>query len=106
VERLAAYWAEVLGGPPVYSTSCGDQPAVLAIHARNGAEDDLGVRFLQCFTQAIDDAGLPQDGEFRAALRSYMEWAVSDFMRYAPLDAIVPGDVRVPRWSWRGLGEG
>ena len=23
VERLAAYWAEVLGGPPTYTTTCG-----------------------------------------------------------------------------------
>lgn len=23
VERLAAYWAEVLGGPPAYTTACG-----------------------------------------------------------------------------------
>src|SRR4051812_7845654 len=34
VERLAAYWAEVLGGPPGYSTACGgDQHGVLAMHA-------------------------------------------------------------------------
>jgi len=25
VERLAAYWGEVMGGPPVYSQECGDQ---------------------------------------------------------------------------------
>jgi hemoglobin len=24
VERLAAYWAEVIGGPPSYPQSCGD----------------------------------------------------------------------------------
>src|ERR1700694_3860003 len=26
-ERLAAYWSEVLGGPPAYSTAYGDAPA-------------------------------------------------------------------------------
>ena len=31
VERLAAYWAEVLGGPPTYSQSCADQSHVLTL---------------------------------------------------------------------------
>lgn len=28
-ERLAAYWAEVLGGPPTYSTAYGDETSVV-----------------------------------------------------------------------------
>ena len=78
VERLAGYWGEVFGGPPSYSTSCGGQSAMLDIHARNEMEDDLGSRFVECFVKAADDAGLPDDPEFRSALRAYMEWAVSD----------------------------
>lgn len=38
VERLASYWAEVFGGPPVYSQSCGGHSAMLGIHAGQGAE--------------------------------------------------------------------
>ena len=70
VQRLAAYWAEVLGGPPEYSRSCGDQSYVLALHAGNGDMTDLGRRFVSCFVQAMDDAGLPPDPEFRAAMTS------------------------------------
>src|SRR5713226_4563043 len=33
VERLAAYWAEVMGGPPAYSNTCGDESGVLTMHA-------------------------------------------------------------------------
>lgn len=103
VERLAAYWAEVLGGPPSFSqTHGGDQPAMLGIHAHNGAGTDIGERFFDCFVKAIDDAGLPEDEDLRAALRAYMEWAVADVMRYAPREATVPGDLTVPRWSWHG----
>ena len=36
VERLAAYWAEVMGGPPDYSSTCGDHSFVLRTHAGNG----------------------------------------------------------------------
>ena len=103
IERLAGYWAEVFGGPPVYSESCGGQSAMLELHSATGAEDDLGRRFVACFVQAIDDAGLPADPEFRDALRAYMEWAVSDVMSYSPHGSRVPAALPTPRWGWKGL---
>src|SRR6201999_2667056 len=57
VERLAAYWAEVMGGPPVYSSACGDQSGLLRMHSGNGDMTDLGERFVRCFDGAMDDAG-------------------------------------------------
>lgn len=101
VERLAAYWAEVLGGPPRYSQECGDHSAVLLMHSGNGDITDLGRRFVSCFVRAIDDAGLPDDAEFRAALRGYMEWAVAGMLAYP--DGGAPGNLPMPRWSWDGL---
>ena len=103
MQRLASYWAEVFGGPPRYTQSYGDQSAVLGIHAGTGAEADLGERFVSCFVQAADDAGLPGDAEFRAALRSYMEWAVAQVMACSPQGSQVAPGLRVPRWSWDGL---
>src|SRR4051794_14504719 len=99
VERLAAYWAEVLGGPRTYSTSCADQATVLQMHAGNGDMNDLGRRFVDCFVHAMDDAGLPDDGDFRAAMRAYMEWAVGDVLVYSPVGSVVATDVPMPRWS-------
>ena len=101
VERLAAYWAEVLGGPPRFSRECGDQPAVLDMHAGNGDMGDLGERFERCFVAAMDDAGLPEDPEFRAAMRAYMHWAVDDVLSYRE-KADVPSVVEMPRWGWDG----
>jgi hemoglobin len=103
VERLALYWGEVMGGPPEYSGACGDQSAVLHIHAGHGDMSDLGERFVRCFAQAADDAGLPSDGEFRAALDAYMRWAVDDVLAYSRKDAVVPAAARMPRWGWDGL---
>lgn len=103
VRRLASYWAEVLGGPARYTQSCGDQSWMLGMHAGTGAEDELGTRFVNCFVQAADDAGLPADAEFRAALRSYMEWAVGQVMACSPRGSAVPSGLAVPRWSWDGL---
>ena len=102
VERLAAYWAEVLGGPPTYSEELGDHGAVLHLHAGNGEMTDLGRRFVDCFVAAADDARLPEDPEFRAALRAYMVWAVTEVLSH-PEKADVPLGVAMPRWSWDGL---
>jgi hemoglobin len=103
IERLADYWAEVFGGPPRYSASFGGHSAMLDIHAGQGAEDDLGGRFVTCFVQAADDAGLPDDPDFRAGLRAYMEWAVAEVLYYSPRDAHVASDLPVPHWGWNGL---
>lgn len=103
IERLAAYWAEVLGGPPLYSQDCADHSAMLHMHSGNGDMGDLGRRFVACFVAALDDAELPTDREFRAALRAYMEWAVAEVLEYGPRDAVVAPDLAMPRWSWDGL---
>lgn len=109
VERLADYWAEVLGGPPRYSRSSQGQPGLLSLHAGMQADDDLGDRFLACFLGAIDDARLPDDPAFRGALRAYMEWALADVQAYNPKGSTVPAALPVPHWGWDGgpeIGQG
>jgi hemoglobin len=103
LQRLAGYWAEVFGGPPGYSESWGGHSAMLGVHAGKGAGEDYGPRFVACFVQAADDAGLPDDPEFRAGLRRYMEWAVADVLSFSPPESRVPAELPVPRWGWDGL---
>lgn len=103
IQRLADYWAEVFGGPPRYSESFGGHSAMLGIHAGQGADADLGERFVACFVQAADDAGLPEDAAFRAALRSYMEWAAREVVDYSPPGTGVEAGLPAPRWGWDGL---
>jgi hemoglobin len=103
IQHLADYWAEVLGGPHTYSASLGGHSHMLGIHANQGAEADLGDRFVRAFVQAADDADLPADPDFRAALAAYMRWATDEVMDYsAAADAVVPADLPSPRWSWDG----
>lgn len=106
VERLADYWAEVLGGPPRYSQVSDGQPGMLGLHAGTQADDDLPPRFLACFTTAIDDAGLPDDPELRRALLAYMAWATEDVHAYSPKGSHVPTALPVPHWGWNGLEDG
>ena len=104
VDRLAASWAEVLGGPPRFSEQLSDHSSMLRLHAGNGPGMlELGPRFVDCFVAAADDVGLPVDPEFRAALRAYMEWAVADVNAFHDADATVPAGLGMPRWDWDGL---
>lgn len=103
VERLAAYWGEALAGPPDYTTRCqGTQSELLALHSGNGDLTDLNRRFVECFVAAMDDAGLPEDAEFRAAMRAYMTWAVGEFNGHPHGAEDVPPGLPIPRWSWDG----
>jgi hypothetical protein len=76
---------------------------VLQLHDGNADMGDLGEQFLDCFEHAMDDAELPVDPAFRAALRAYMRWAVDDVLDYSPENTIVPVGAPTPRWGWDGL---
>jgi hemoglobin len=101
--RLAGYWGEVFGGPAAYSRDYGGHSAMLAVHAGQGAHPGLGERFVRCFVQAADDAGLPADADLRAELKAYMEWAVSEVLAVSPKGSRYGSGLPVPRWSWDGL---
>ena len=70
VERLAAYWAEALGGPSTYSDSYGDETSVVRIHSGNGPHDDMDRRAIACFDQALVDVGLADDEWLRQVRKS------------------------------------
>ena len=103
VEHLAAYWAEVFGGPPRYTSVLGGHSGMLAIHAGQGAPDEMGDRFEACFIQAMDDAELPADRDFRRALSDYMHWATREVNSYSPAGIRVEPNQPMPRWTWHGL---
>jgi hemoglobin len=77
VERLAAYWAEALGGPTTYSDSYGDETTVVKMHSGNGEHDEMDRRAIACFDQALADVGLADDGALRQVLHDYFAWATT-----------------------------
>ena len=102
-ERLAAYWAEALGGPPMYSQRYGDETSVVRIHSGNGAHEEMDRRAIACFDQALADAGLAGDDRLRQVLHDYFAWATTTTMaRYHRSAADVPDGLRIPHWSWDG----
>ena len=113
-ERLAAYWAEALGGPPLYSQRYGDEASVVRIHSGNGAHEEMDRRAIACFAQALADIGLANtgltatapagDGRLRQVLYDYFAWATTTTMaRYHRSADDVPDGLAIPRWSWDGL---
>src|SRR3974377_129847 len=74
VERLAAYWAEALGGPPGYSSVYGDETSVVRLHSGEGQHEEMDLRAIACFGQALIDTGLAQDDELRQSLHDYFAW--------------------------------
>jgi len=104
LERLAAYWAEALGGPRLYSGSYGDETSVVRTHSGNGEHEEMDERAIACFDQALVDVGLAADAALRQVLHDYFAWATRTSMAGYPRSADdVPSGLGIPRWSWDGL---
>jgi hemoglobin len=101
-ERLAAYWAEALEGPATFSGKYGDETSVVRIHSGNGPHEEMDLRAIACFDQALEDAGLTAE-PVRTVLHEYFAWATTTVMaRYHESADEVPDGLTIPRWSWDG----
>jgi len=104
VERLAAYWAEALGGPMAYSTEYGDETSVVRMHSGNGSHDEMDRRAIACFDQALGDVDVAKDDRLRQVLHDYFAWTTTTTMsRYHRSADDVPDGLDIPHWSWGGL---
>ena len=102
-ERLASYWAEVLGGPTTYSQRYGDETFVVTMHSGNGEHADMDRRAVDCFDVALADIGIELDSRVGRALHDYFAWATTVMARYPDSSDDVPAGLTIPRWSWGGL---
>jgi hemoglobin len=103
-ERLAAYWAEALGGPAAYTSGLGSESSVVRDHSGKGAHHDMDERAIDCFDRALIDVGLDSDQRLIAVLHDYFAWATHNSMDAYPNDANeVPDGLPFPHWSWDGL---
>jgi hemoglobin len=106
-ERLAAYWAEALGGPTTYSATYGGESFVVRIHSGNGTHKEMDRRAIACFDQALRDVGLANDDRLRQVLSDYFAWATTTTMsRYPDRVDDMPDGLELPKWSWGGPIDG
>jgi hemoglobin len=103
-ERLAAYWAEALGGPPRYTAELGDESTVVRLHSGNGPHEEMDRRAIACFDQALEDVGIAPGAQLYQVLHDYFAWATTTTMsRYHDSADDVPAGLPLPAWSWDGL---
>ena len=101
--RLAAYWAEALGGPDAYTARYGSESEVVRMHSGNGEHAEMNERAVACFDLALADAGLDADPVLARTLHDYFAWVT-----WGPMYAFhesadeVPSGLPLPRWSWGG----
>lgn len=66
----------------------------------SGSGPDQRAHWVALMTQSADEAGLPQDAEFRAAFTAYLEWGSRIAVENSQADAHPPPNMPIPRWWW------
>ena len=98
--HVTMWWVEVMGGEPRYTGERGGYATMLAHHRGLGITADQRFRFASLMSLAADDAGLPDDPEFRAAFVGYVEWGTRLALSNSQPGAEVVEQAPVPRWGW------
>ena len=98
--HVSTWWSEVLGGPAGYTEDLGGYENMLAHHRGLAIAPEERHRFVSLLSLAADDAGLPDDPEFRSALVAYAEWGSRLAMHNSQPGAKVFEHAPVPRWGW------
>jgi hemoglobin len=98
--HVAAFLAEVLGGPADYSASHGGHPHMIRQHLNRHLSQTQRREWVALLLETADELNLPDDPEFRSALVGYLEWgsrlAVINSQDGAEADENAP----MPRWGW------
>jgi hemoglobin len=98
--HVTAWWCEVFGGPAGYTQQLGGYERMLAHHRDLAITPEQRFRFASLMSHAADDAGLPDDPEFRSALVAYVEWGTRLAQHNSQPGAAVAEHAPVPRWGW------
>ena len=97
---MIAWWSEVFGGPSRYTDELGGYENMVARHRDLGISPEQRLRFATLMSLAADDAGLPDDPEFRSAFVAYLEWGTRLALLNSQPGADVMPEAPVPRWGW------
>lgn len=98
--HVATWWCEVFGGPTDYTRDLGGYERMLHKHLQLGITKDQRLRFAWLMSLAADDAGMPEDPEFRSALVAYLEWGTRLAFANSHDNAHIVEHAPVPRWGW------
>jgi CDGSH-type Zn-finger protein/truncated hemoglobin YjbI len=99
-ERVAKWLGEVFGGPPRYSDEYGGYPRMLSQHVGKGLTEQWRGRWVALLLQSAQEAGLPNDAEFRSAFQAYIEWGSRLAVENSQSGASPPEHMPMPHWDW------
>ncbi|HEX4215151.1 MAG TPA: group II truncated hemoglobin [Candidatus Dormibacteraeota bacterium] len=107
--RLAAWLAEVFGGPRTYTEEFGGHEGMVGHHLGLAVNEEQRRRFVELMLAAADEAGLPDDERFRRRFQDYVEWGARLAVAFSRPGAKAPAGGAVPDWDWKDeaeVGEG
>jgi hemoglobin len=99
-DHVVAWWSEVFGGPSRYTNELGGYERMVSKHRGLGITPEQRFRFASLMSLAADDAGLPDDPDFRSAFVAYVEWGTRLALHNSQPGAEVFEHAPVPRWGW------
>ena len=99
-ERVASWLSEVFGGPKAYSGTYGGYPRMLSQHIGKMIREEQRVRWVELLMKSAEDAGLPNDAEFRSVFGSYIEWGSRLAVENSQTQSKPPLHMPMPHWDW------
>jgi hemoglobin len=106
VDHLTAFTAESFGGPDRFTQELGFAH-LINVHRHLGITEEQRERFVELYMAALEGSELPDDEEFRQAVRSHVEFGSKVAMQnsHAETDDELHPLREVPRWTWAGDDE-
>jgi hemoglobin len=101
VDHLTWFTAESFGGPDRFTQELGFEHIIEA-HRGLRITDEQRERFVQAYMESLEEAGLPDDERFCAAVRSHVEFGsrVAQQNSHAETDDQRHPLSEVPHWEW------
>ena len=99
-KHVAAFLAEVLGGPAEYSAAYGGHPHMIRQHLNRHLTQEQRREWVALLLETADELRMPDDPEFRSALVGYLEWGSRLSVLNSQDGAVANQDEPVPKWGW------
>jgi hemoglobin len=99
-QHVAAFLAEVLGGPETYSADHGGHPHMIRQHLNRHLTQEQRRAWLALLLDTADELGVPDDPEFRSAFVGYLEWGSRLAVLNSQEGAEVNPEAPMPKWGW------
>jgi hemoglobin len=106
VDHLTAFTAESFGGPDRFSRELGFAH-LIEVHRGLRISEEQRQRFVDLYLAALDATGMPDDPDFRQAVREHLDFGteVARQNSWAITEEELHPLREVPRWTWSGDSE-